>query len=123
MWFNLSRTITNSKFSRYATKVADRKQVILEDVKYHHIFPKNVPSGTVTALTYVRDHFNRNVYSVTLVAGSMGAIPIRVGYLRDETVLQSWSGWYMLQDGVQAMPPRLDRTVTDEQGHEVIVLD
>ena len=51
-----------------------------------------------------------------MVAGSMSTIPIKVGYLTDETVMQPWSGWYMLQDSVQAMPPRQDRTITDGQG-------
>jgi hypothetical protein len=86
-------------------------------------FSRNIPNGTATTLTYVRDYFNRMVYSVTVVAGSMGAIPTTVGYLNDETVLQPRSGWYMLQDSVHAMPSRQEHTTTDEQGHEVIVLD
>jgi hypothetical protein len=62
-------------------------------------------------------------YSVTIVAGSMGAVPTAVGYLHDETVLQPWSGWFLLEDGSKAMPPLQQHRVLNENGHEVIELD
>jgi hypothetical protein len=108
---------------RYATKIADRKKVFLGDVKCHYVFPKNIPNGAATTLTYVRDYFNRMVYSVTVVAGSMGAVSTTVGYLTDETVLQARSGWYLLEDEIQSMAPPQQPKALMEDGHEVLVLD
>ncbi len=59
------------------------------------------------------------VYSVTIVVGSMGAIPIEVGYFSDETVLQPSSGWFLLQDELKAMPPPQQLPNLIEDGHEV----
>jgi hypothetical protein len=63
------------------------------------------------------------VHSVTIVAGSMGAIPTKVGYFSDETVLQPSSGWFLLQDELKAMPLSQQFTTLIEDGHEVFVLD
>lgn len=64
------------------------------------------------------------IYSATMIAGSMGAIPTKVGYLRDETVLKPWSGWFLLEDESNVMPPLEQHKVSlDEEGHEVIELD
>lgn len=64
----------------YWTKVTERKKIFIEDVTCHHIFPKNIPNCIATALLYVRDYsINRMVHSVTIVAGSIGAMPTKVG--------------------------------------------
>jgi Domain of unknown function (DUF4419) len=108
----------------YSTKVMECKKVFIEEVKCHYIFPKNIPNGTATALLYVRDYsIHRMIHSTTIVAGSMGTISTRVGYLADETLLQPRLGWFLLQDEQQAMPPLQQPKVLIEDGHELYVLD
>jgi hypothetical protein len=101
----------------------ERKKVFIYEVKCHYIFPKNIPNGTATALLYVRDYSNRMIRSATIVAGSMGTMPTRVGYLADEILLQPRLGWFLLRDEQQAMLPLQQPKVLIEDGHEVYVLD
>jgi hypothetical protein len=118
-----SKSVTDMSFFRYATKLTDRKEIFIGGEKCHRIFPKNIPNGTATAMAYVRDYYNRMIYSVTIVAGSVGATPNEVGYFSDETVLQPSSGWFLLQDEIKAMPPPQQLPTLIEDGHEVFLLD
>ena len=83
--------------------IAERQRLVLGDVAYPVIVPKNIPKGVVSVPVTVEDYATGLVHKTTMVAGSVGMMPSAGSSVGDLNKVQPRSGWWILEDSFKIM--------------------
>ncbi|KAL7815055.1 hypothetical protein V8C44DRAFT_325218 [Trichoderma aethiopicum] len=81
----------------------DRKRLIIDDVVFPIISVKRVPRAVVEVPVKVLDGYTMLEYDTTIIAGSVGVTATASEKHGEIDTFQPRSGWWMLQDKVQAL--------------------
>jgi len=88
---------------RGGVSIAERQRLVLGDVAYPVIVPKNIPKGVVSVPVTVQDYATGLEHKTTMVAGSVGMMPSAPESEGDLTKVQPKSGWWILEDSFKPM--------------------
>ncbi|PUU76898.1 hypothetical protein B9Z19DRAFT_1028066 [Tuber borchii] len=83
--------------------IAERQRLVLGDIAYPVIVPKNIPKGVVSVPVTVEDYATGLEHKTTMVAGSVGMMPSAPESGGDLTKVQPKSGWWILEDSFKPM--------------------
>jgi hypothetical protein len=83
------------------TKYEDRKRLVLDEVQFPMIRPKDIPVGMVSVPVAIQDLATDLVHQTTMTAGSAGVTVRVLDPETGEASFQPRSGWFMLEESVK----------------------